>query len=245
MAQALKEIWNIDGVEMPVFIYKERRYNNRISITQKGVNLRVPKMGAKILNSSYREWATKWLKKQIVERPELIERFKTTKYVNGHVVKTPFKDYVLQITKSERATSTGKLKGHIMSLNLNQDLPEAIAAKTIRTLMSRLIAKDQLKRVSDRIHAINNHYFKQEIKSVKIKNNSSNWGSCSTSGNINISTKTLLAPADVQDYIFVHELSHRLEMNHSPKYWSIVRQVMPSYELHEKWIKEHGHACEL
>ncbi len=245
MAKALKEIWNVDGIEIPVYIYKERRYNNRISITQKGVNIRIPKMGAKIMDQSYRSWAMQWLKKQVLERPDIIQRFKVTDYVNGHIVHTPFKDYVLEIMSSKRSTSAGKLIGNVMHLNMNDTLPEGISAKTIRTLMSRLIAKDQLPRVTKRIMDINNHYFKQPIKGVKIKNNSSNWGSCSSTGNINISTKTLLAPADVQDYIFVHELSHRIEMNHSPEYWAIVAKVMPSYKKHERWIKENGHLCEL
>jgi len=39
MAKVVKEIWDIDGVELPVYIYKERRYNNRISITKKGRRL--------------------------------------------------------------------------------------------------------------------------------------------------------------------------------------------------------------
>lgn len=245
MAKATQEIWNIDGLKIPVFIYREKRFNNRISITKKGVNLRIPKFGANLISGSYRSWAEKWLIQQLERRPDIVARFKSSQYVTGYEIVTPYKTYTLDISRSERSTSTAKLKGAIIVVNLNQTLSEFESAKTIRALISRVIGKDQIDRVTDRILAINDHYFKQEIKGVKIKNNSSNWGSCSTSGNINISSRTLLAPFEVQDYIFVHELSHRLEMNHSPKYWSIVKKVMPSYEHHEKWIKENGHLCEI
>jgi len=245
MAKVVKEIWDIDGVELPVYIYKERRYNNRISITKKGVNLRVPKMGADIMKGSYKQWAMKWLQNQLAEKPELASRFKTTKYVDGYEINTPHRNYVLRIRRSDRSTSAGKLIGHVLTLDLNEHLSEVDSAHTIKTLISRLIGKDQLSRVSDRIKAINEKYFKQSIKGIRIKNNSSNWGSCSNTGNINISSKTLMAPFEVQDYIFVHELAHRLEMNHSPKYWAIVEKVMPSYRKHEQWIKDNGHLCEF
>ncbi len=245
MAKTTKEIWEVAGMDIPVFIYKERRYNNRISITKKGVNLRVPKMGADLMKGSYKKWAVSWLETQLEERPDLAERFKSAHFVTGYEVETPYRTYVLDIRRSLRATSAGRLKGNIIYINLNQELADITVASTIRTLVSRLIGKDQLPRVSHRIHEINDQYFQQEIKGIRIKNNSSNWGSCSSTGNINISSKTLLAPIDVQDYIFVHELAHRLEMNHSPKYWSIVAGVMPSYKKHEKWIKKNGHLCEI
>jgi len=245
MAKIAEETWEVDGKSLPVFIYKERRSNNRISITKRGVHIRIPSRLKISEDTSWRSWAHKWLTAQLSKRPDIAERYNTNKYVDGYEVKTPVKNYVLRLMASERSTSKAKLDGEIMRLDINQDLSDAYRAKTIRTLMSRLIANDQLKRVSQRIHDINDHYFKLTIKDIKIKNNSTNWGSCSSSGNINISIKTLLAPLDVQDYIYVHELSHRLEMNHSPAYWAIVARVMPSYEEHERWIKKNGHLCEL
>lgn len=245
MAKATREIWEVEGIKIPVTIIRERRLNNRISITKKGVNLRVPWTGARFMKSSYESWARNWLKDQLSERPDLASRFTTRHYVTGYIINTPYKNYVLDIQKSRRATSAGKLINETLSLDLNDQLVEWKVADTIRSLISRLIGRDQLPRVKARIHEFNNQFFHQEIKDIRIKNNSSNWGSCSTNGNINISSKTLLAPFIVQDYIFVHELAHRLEMNHSPRYWALVANVMPSYKKHEKWIKKNGHLCEI
>ena len=245
MPKVSKEIWEVSGIQLPVFIYREKRYNNRISITRKGVNLRVPYVGARILKDSYRKWAYAWLEKQVQERPDLIARFSPKNYQTGYEIETPYKTYTLELNRSERSTSRGKLNGHILSLDLNQNLSDPEVAKAVRTLCSRLIGKDQLPRVKKRIEEINEQCFQQEINAVRIKNNSSNWGSCSNSGNINISTKTLLAPYTIQDYIFVHELAHRIEMNHSDRYWAVVERAMPGYQKCEDWIKKNGHLCEI
>lgn len=68
------------------------------------------------------------------------------------------------------------------------------------------------------------------------------WGSCSSSGNLNFNCLLALVPPAVLDYVVVHELCHRLEMNHSPRFWQEVGRVMPDYEEHKKWLRENGAA---
>ena len=47
-------------------------------------------------------------------------------------------------------------------------------------------------------------------------------------------------PEEVLDYVVVHELCHRLEMNHSPRFWSEVEKIFPDYRAREKWLRENG-----
>ena len=47
-------------------------------------------------------------------------------------------------------------------------------------------------------------------------------------------------PEDVLDYVVVHELCHRLEMNHSPRFWKEVENIFPDYRVREKWLRENG-----
>ena len=77
---------------------------------------------------------------------------------------------------------------------------------------------------------------------ITIRNQKTLWGSCSSNGNLNFNCLLMLVPAEVLDYIVVHELCHRKEMNHSAKYWAEVEQVMPDYRIHRKWLKENGPA---
>lgn len=75
---------------------------------------------------------------------------------------------------------------------------------------------------------------------VTIRHQVSRWGSCSSKGNLNFNCLLMLCPPEVADYVVVHELCHRLEMNHSPRFWGAVARVMPDYAVHRRWLKEHG-----
>ena len=66
------------------------------------------------------------------------------------------------------------------------------------------------------------------------------WGSCSTAGNLNFNVLLMLAPPEVLNYVVIHELCHRLEMNHSARFWDLVTYCDPDQRLHRAWLKEHG-----
>jgi len=75
---------------------------------------------------------------------------------------------------------------------------------------------------------------------ITIRNQKTRWGSCSSTGNLNFNCLLMLTPPNVIDYIVVHELCHRLEMNHSKRFWALVESVLPDYKSCEKWLKENG-----
>ncbi len=75
---------------------------------------------------------------------------------------------------------------------------------------------------------------------ISIRNQKTRFGSCSSKGNLNYNCKLVLMPEEIQDYVVVHELCHRKEMNHSPAFWKEVERVMPDYKVRRKWLKENG-----
>ena len=87
-------------------------------------------------------------------------------------------------------------------------------------------------------------YFAKQIGvtygKITIRNQKTRWGSCSRKGNLNFNCLLMLTPPEVIDYVVVHELCHRKEMNHSGAFWAEVEKVIPDYKEQVKWLKENG-----
>jgi len=80
----------------------------------------------------------------------------------------------------------------------------------------------------------------REITGITVKNVKTRWGSCSAKGHLNFSVKLVMAPAEIIDYVIVHELCHLLYMNHGPKFWSAVAAILPDCQKRRKYLKENG-----
>ena len=77
-------------------------------------------------------------------------------------------------------------------------------------------------------------------QSVKLSSAAKRWGSCSIKGNLNFSWRLVFYPLAVLDYVVVHELAHRREMNHSAAFWKVVATWMPDYKKYRKWLRDNG-----
>ena len=75
---------------------------------------------------------------------------------------------------------------------------------------------------------------------IAIKAAKTRWGRCSARGNLNFHWKLILMPPAILDYVVVHELAHRIEMNHSPRFWAQVERILPDYRERRRWLKENG-----
>lgn len=75
---------------------------------------------------------------------------------------------------------------------------------------------------------------------VFIRSQRKRWGSCSSKGNINLNMKLMFLPYHLVRYVIIHELCHTVHLNHSAKYWRLVRMVAPDVDLLEKELSDAG-----
>ncbi len=77
-----------------------------------------------------------------------------------------------------------------------------------------------------------------KVQKVTIRDTASRWGSCSKTGNLNLSWRLGLAPLFVADYVITHEVAHLVQMNHSKAFWQVVAELCPTYKQAEQWLKK-------
>ncbi len=108
------------------------------------------------------------------------------------------------------------------------------SVKELRKIIARELRAD----ISGRLA----HYSKNmgvEYGRISLRNQKTRWGSCSGRGNLNFNLRAMALPETVRDYLVVHELSHRIEMNHSPSFWKIVALHYPGYREAERVLKQY------
>lgn len=77
---------------------------------------------------------------------------------------------------------------------------------------------------------------------ISIRGQKTRWGSCSSKGNLNYNYLLMLCPDEVAEYVVIHELCHRIHMNHSKEFWNKIEEFCPRYKIAKKWLKRNGHS---
>lgn len=247
MAQPIHTIAECDGQPIPFMVYKEWRQSVRYALGKKAVLVRVPKFYTKSMIGDEIKKAVEWMEELKKKKPKILRQYTNKVYNSGDAIQITNKSYTLEITditSEARVYSRAKLNRGTIYINIAESDP-TLRGRTIQTLLSRVISQDNLPRIKRRVHELNELYFKKPITNVKLKYNKSNWGSCSTKGNINLSSRLLFAPMDVQDYVIIHELAHLIEHNHSSRFWKLVKDAMPDYKSKEQWLKANSALCDF
>jgi predicted metal-dependent hydrolase len=224
-------------------IYLEKRNNSRASITKNSTNIRVPRnLSMKRQEKEINE-LIKWAIKTIENSPVKEEIKKVYSNLDKLIIYDI--EYTLYIIEDFREKNLSKVIGKIIEFRLSHKYSEEEKQEYIRKKLKKIIEKLHLKEIEERVHKINEVCFNQKIDKVTIKYMNSKWGHCTSKNEICLSTRLLLAPKAVLNYVIVHELAHLIEMNHSKKFWEIVKSVDKTYKIKLKWLKDYGHTLVL
>lgn len=90
--------------------------------------------------------------------------------------------------------------------------------------------------------AVTRHAAKISVRPrrITLRDTTSRWGSCSSSGSLNFSWRLVMAPSFVLDYLAAHEVAHLVYMNHSPAFWKVVGKLTSHVDRGEAWLKANG-----
>lgn len=231
---------DVNGENVPVRILFEARFNNRVTVNKNGILIRVSERQPKEEQRKNIDTLLKWAKEKLGDKPELLDSLPQRKYVNGEVLKMGDYEFVISIFYHDLAKSSAKIFRNNIVLSLAKGLTQEAEENACSYLVAKCLCKFFQPVVSQRIHELNDRYFRKEIKSVKMKHATSFWGHCSHHGNIVISVRLMFAPAKMIDYVLIHELAHLIHHNHSDRFWKVVEQVMPDYQNAEKHLRENS-----
>lgn len=233
---------------VPVRIVIESRKSARIALRKSQIILRIPKgMNMQQKNqvaSELLDWANKTIQEKNLYISNELEIFKDggkisvlgSNYLIQHALISGDKGFI----HISRSNSLIKIS---IPIHISQDFE--LKKVAIKQLLVKGFNQYFLPNIKKRVHELNKQHFNAEIAKVKLRYTSSRWGSCSSEGSISLSTKLLLVPPIVCDYVIIHEIAHRFEMNHSENFWALVEHAMPDYKEHLNWLKSHGNQIDI
>jgi len=112
--------------------------------------------------------------------------------------------------------------------------------ETISLLLKSWYKKRFMEVALPRLSYFSNKY-NLKVNQVRVKEQKTLWGSCSSKNNINLNYLLIMASMKVIDYVIVHELVHTIHKNHSAKFWQKVEIIMPKYKEARYWLKDNGY----
>jgi predicted metal-dependent hydrolase len=220
-----------DGAVLAVRLRRHRqarRYTLRIQAASREVVLTIPPRGTLKEARSFAEKHGAWIAARLGRLPQ------AAPFADGVVVPLRGEPHTITHRRGARGTVWTEVDGN--------DGPRLCVAGHIPHLHRRIA--DFLHREAKRDLEAASHRFARDlgvaIRRVTVRDQSSRWGSCSTTGVLSFSWRLILAPSHVLQYLAAHEVAHLIEMNHSPRFWRVVNRLVPNHERAKAWLDAHG-----
>ncbi len=162
------------------------------------------------------------------------------RYIDGEMYLYLDKEYPLKIlhdagTKMPLASLNGSELIALIPETVSEELKPALVKKAVWSFYS-----DCAESNVDRLLKVYSEKLNLNPPAFKVKHQKRRWGSCSADNVLRINFQLMMAPPEQLEYVVVHELCHAKEKNHSARFWKLVGELMPGYEVHRKSLKKDG-----
>lgn len=170
-----------------------------------------------------------WLYEKVNYSPKFGERKEETPFASGKSIPYLGKNYKLDVADKE-------FDGIMFNGKFLISRPHQADGKTLLEQWYKQKAKEKIAPIAEQYAQI----LGVSYNSILISDLKYRWGSCTLKGNLNFNWRLIKTPQYVIKYIVIHELAHLLELNHSERFWNIVKIQMPNYLEAKEWLKENG-----
>jgi predicted metal-dependent hydrolase len=206
-----------------------RRFALRVAVSTGDVVLTMPP-GSSILNARrFAERHVDWIVERLAQRPLPVP------FAHGAIVPLRGRPHRIVhrrgrgIVERRRAAEAGALPTIVVPGET------AHVARRVRDYLKAEAERDLAAAVARHAAILG-----VAVAKVQVKDTRSRWGSCTSTGAVALSWRLVLAPPFVLDYLAAHEVAHRREMNHGPRFWRLVHSLAPHTDRAEAWLKAYG-----
>jgi len=120
------------------------------------------------------------------------------------------------------------------------DISEEQRVAAVKEVVERWYRREAARLLPEIVGRWQNKVSRKKPTQVLIRNQRRRWGSCSSDGSIRLNWRIVMAEPALIDYVVVHELAHLAVMDHSPRYWNVVKRALPDYKARRKRLNEAG-----
>lgn len=206
-----------------------RRLTLRVSRTRRAVLVTLPLQCDLDEAGSFLHRHIDWVRERLKKLPDAVP------FADGKVIPLRGEPHAIRFT--------GEAATRIVSVTRTAaGWPEIRVPGPIKLAPKRLSAWlfEQAKQDLDERVALHTRAAGKTASRVAVRDQTSRWGSCSTTRALSFSWRLVLAPPHVLDYVAAHEVAHLAEMNHGPRFWALVKKLLPDYDASKRWLKIYG-----
>lgn len=214
--------------EQVQWVRSPRSRNLRLSLTAKGFRLSTPPRVGLATAKRFLEQQKTWILAHLKLRPRL--ETNTVLYFG--------RPYKLEI-RNEMGEESGRVRSENEKLLL---FPVSYSKESAQLLLERWLRTEASEFCTPMLRELSRN-MGVDVPQLRFKETHTRWGSCSHAGAITLNWRLIHTPDEVIRYVIVHELAHRVHLNHSAAFWELVEEHDPDFRVHRGWLKRHGHLC--
>ncbi len=223
-------------------LQRVRRRSIGFVVGPEGLAVKAPRwVGLADIEAALHEKAA-WILRKLREQRERAARLQSARVEWRDGAGFPFLGETVIVVLDPRATgailntAADALPG-VPRLTLHVGLPQSAAAEQVRDTVQSWLQRQARRVFEERVR----HFAERlavRCTRLSLSSAQTRWGSASADGSVRLNWRLIHFALPTIDYVVAHELAHLREMNHSPRFWDVVRSVLPDYERHRGTLKD-------